>query len=481
MKRLIALLSLALAAMLALGGIANAAEGKTFRIAMASDPESLDPHMQLSGPILAYSHWVFDPLVRWTPDMKFEPRLAEKWEQINPTTMRFHLRKGVKFHSGNPFTAKDVAWTLDRLKKSPDFKGLFIKFAEPKVIDDNTIDIITTEPYGLVMNLATYIFPMDSKFYTGTDAKGQPKDAIVKSGYSFANDNASGTGPYSVAEREQGVKLILKANKGYWGKRGNVDTIELTPIKNEATRVAAILKGDVDFISPVPVQDYDQLSKNADVELITMPSARIITIQLNQKKFPQFADKRVREAIIAATDTAGIVAKVMKGYTTTTQQQAPKGFAGYIADLKPRYNLDNAKKLMKDAGFEKGFEVSMIAPNNRYVNDEKIAQAFVSMMARINIKVNLKTMPKAQYWDQFDAQVADIQMIGWHPDTEDTANYSEYLLMTPNKDTGMGQYNSGNYANPKFDALIDAANRETDPAKRDALLKAWKRVKGPVL
>lgn len=362
MKRLIALLSLALAAMLALGGIANAAEGKTFRIAMASDPESLDPHMQLSGPILAYSHWVFDPLVRWTPDMKFEPRLAEKWEQINPTTMRFHLRKGVKFHSGNPFTAKDVAWTLDRLKKSPDFKGLFIKFAEPKVIDDNTIDIITTEPYGLVMNLATYIFPMDSKFYTGTDAKGQPKDAIVKSGYSFANDNASGTGPYSVAEREQGVKLILKANKGYWGKRGNVDTIELTPIKNEATRVAAILKGDVDFISPVPVQDYDQLSKNADVELITMPSARIITIQLNQKKFPQFADKRVREAIIAATDTAGIVAKVMKGYTTTTQQQAPKGFAGYIADLKPRYNLDNAKKLMKDAGFEKGFEVSMIAP-----------------------------------------------------------------------------------------------------------------------
>ncbi|ABM29810.1 ABC transporter substrate-binding protein [Nitratidesulfovibrio vulgaris] len=471
MKRLIALLSLALAAMLALGGIANAAEGKTFRIAMASDPESLDPHMQLSGPILAYSHWVFDPLVRWTPDMKFEARLAEKWEQINPTTMRFHLRKGVKFHSGNPFTAKDVAWTLDRLKKSPDFKGLFIKFAEPKVIDDNTIDIITTEPYGLVMNLATYIFPMDSKFYTGTDAKGQPKDAIVKSGYSFANDNASGTGPYSVAEREQGVKLILKANKGYWGKRGNVDTIELTPIKNEATRVAAILKGDVDFISPVPVQDYDQLSKNADVELITMPSARIITIQLNQKKFPQFADKRVREAIIAATDTAGIVAKVMKGYTTTTQQQAPKGFAGYIADLKPRYNLDNAKKLMKDAGFEKGFEVSMIAPNNRYVNDEKIAQAFVSMMARINIKVNLKTMPKAQYWDQFDAQVADIQMIGWHPDTEDTANYSEYLLMTPNKDTGMGQYNSGNYANPKFDALIDAANRETDPAKRDALLK----------
>lgn len=477
MKRSFLFLSLLMAAMLAFGGLAHAAEGgKTFRIAMASDPESLDPHMQLSGPILAYSHWVFDPLVRWTPDMKFEPRLAEKWEQVNPTTVRFHLRKGVKFHSGNPMTAKDVAWTIDRLKKSQDFKGLFVKFAEPKVIDDNTIDIITTEPYGLVMNLATYIFPMDSKFYAGKDDKGQDKDAVVKNGYSFANDHASGTGPFAVESREHGVKLVLKANKAYWGKHGNVDTIELTPIKNEATRVAAILKGDVDFISPVPVQDYDQLAKNNDVELITMASARIITLQMNQKRMPALANPKVRQALIAATDQAGIVAKVMKGYTTITLQQAPKGFAGYVSDLKPRFDVEKAKKLMKEAGYENGFELTMIAPNNRYVNDEKIAQAFVSMMAKINVKVNLKTMPKAQYWGEFDNQVADIQMIGWHPDTEDTANYSEYLLMTRNAEKGLGEYNSGNYNNPEFDALIEAANREIDPVKRDALLQKSERI-----
>ncbi|WP_353118393.1 ABC transporter substrate-binding protein [Nitratidesulfovibrio sp.] len=471
MKRTIVLLLMMLAAVLAFGPKAEAAEGKTFRVGISSDPESLDPHMQLSGPMLAYSHWVFDPLVRWTQDMKFEPRLAEKWEQINPTTVRFFLRKGVKFHSGNPFTAADVAWTVKRLKEAPDFKGLYVKFAEPKVVDDHTIDIITTEPYGLVMNLATYIFPMDSKFYTGTDAAGQPKGAVVKNGPSFANENASGTGPFMVAQREHGVKLLLKANPNYWTKRGNVDTIELTPIKNEATRVAAILKGDVDFITPVPVQDYDQLAKNPDVELITMASTRIITFQLNGKRNPALANPKVREAIIAATDHAGIVAKIMKGYTVVTHQQAPKGYPGYIADLKPRFDLAKAQKLMKEAGYEKGLELTMIAPNNRYVNDEKVAQAFVSMMAKIGIKVNLKTMPKAQYWDEYDAQVADIQMIGWHPDTEDTANYGEYLLMCINKDTGMGQYNSGNYCNKKYDALIEEANRTTDPKKRDAVLQ----------
>jgi len=468
---------LLLLAMLAFASVVSAAEDtKVLRVAVASDPVSLDPQMQLSAPIIAYAHWVFDPLVRWTQDMKFEPRLAEKWEQIDPKTMRFHLRKDVKFHSGNPFTAKDVAWTLKRLKSSPDFKGLFIKFADAKVIDDYTIDIITTEPYALVMNLATYIFPMDSVFYSGTDEKGMDKGVIKKVGYSFANDNTSGTGPYSVLEREHGIRLVLQANKNYWGKKGNVDRLEIIPIKTEATRIAAILKGDVDFIYPVPVQDYAQLGKNPEIELITMPSTRIITMQFNQKRRAELANPKVREALIAATNTEGIVAKVMKGYTTTTQQQANEKYPGYDAALVPRYNLDHAKKLMKEAGYEKGLEFTMIAPNNRYVNDEKIAQAFVSMMAKINVKINLKTMPKAQYWTQFDAQVADIQMLGWHPDTEDTANYSEYLLVTPNKKTGLGQYNSGNYSNAEFDALIAAANREVDLDKRNQLLKKAEKI-----
>ncbi len=474
MKKLfIAFLVLVVA--LSFGTVASA---KTLKVAMDADPVSLDPHVQLSGGMLQYSHICFDPLVRWTKDMKFEPRLATKWERIDDLTMRFYLRKGVKFHSGNTFTAKDVNWTIERLKISQDFKGLFEPFVGAKVIDDYTVDIITKKPYALLLNMATYIFPMDSEFYTGTDEKGQPKDAIVKIGPSFALTNESGTGPYRVTYREQGVKNVFTRFPEYWDKMspGNADEFILTPIKNDATRVAALLSGDVDFIMPVPPQDYARIEKDKNSKLIAMSGSRIITVQLNQKRRPELANEKVRQAIVYATNNKGIVEKIMKGTATVAAQQAPRGFAGYKASLVPRYDLKKAKQLMKEAGYENGFECTMIAPNNRYVNDEKIAEAFASMLAKINIKVNLKTMPKAQYWDQFDAQVADMQLIGWHPDTEDSANYSEFLVMCPNKETGYGQYNSGNYCNPRVDELVLASQTETDLKKRSEILQEVEQI-----
>jgi peptide/nickel transport system substrate-binding protein len=413
----------------------HAAEGKVLKLAMDADPVTLDPQMQLSGGMLQYSHMVFDPLVRWSKEMDIEPRLAESWEQVDPKTMRFHLRKGVKFHSGNDFTAKDVVFTLDRLKKSTDFKGLYEPFEKAVAVDDYTVDLVTKEPYGLVLAMSTYIFPMDSAFYSGNDETGQPKDAIVKIGPSFALNHESGTGPFKVTEREQGVKLVMDRFPEYWDKKspGNVSQIIFTPIKEDATRVAALLSGDVDFIQPVPPQDLKRIADDPNIDLVTMPGTRIITLQLNQKRREEFKNKKVREAIVYAINNPGIVKTIMKGDAVAAGQQGPKGYAGYDPALTPRYDLEKAKKLMKEAGYEKGFEVTMIAPNNRYVNDEKVAEAVVGMLAKIGIKVNLKTMPKAQYWDEFSAEVADIEMIGWHSDTEDSANFSEYLLMCPNK------------------------------------------------
>ncbi len=453
-------------------------QAKTLKLAMDADPVSLDPQVQLSGGMLQYSHMVFDPLIRWTQDMEFEPRLATKWERLNETTVRFHLRKGVTFHTGNPFTAKDVVWTVKRLKRSQDFKGLFEPFVGAEAVDSHTVDLITKKPYPLLLNMATYIFPMDSKYYTGTDEEGKPKDAIVKTGYSFANTNESGTGKYMVTERQQGVRVVFEEYEDYWDTEspGNVDEIIFTPIKKDATRVAALLSGDVDFIMPVPPQDYSRISKTDGVKLATLPGSRIITFQLNQERRPEFQNQKVRQAIVHAINNEGIAEKIMKGRATAAGQQAPEGYLGYVEDLEPRYDLDRAKELMAEAGYADGFECSMIAPNNRYVNDEKIAEAAVSMLGRINIKVNLNTMPKAQYWDKFDAQVADIQMIGWHPDTEDSANYTEFLLMCPNKETGYGQYNSGNYCNPRVDELIMACQSETDVEKRTQMLKDVERI-----
>jgi len=460
---------LTLLLVLALSGLAQA---KTLKLAMDADPVSLDPHMQLSGGMLQYSHMVFDPLVRWTKETTIEGRLADKWERLDDKTVRFHLKKGVKFHSGNELTADDVVWTVNRLKESVDFKGIFEQFNSPLKVDKYTVDIVTKVPYPLLVSTATYIFPMDSKFYSGKDDKGMDKAAINKTGYSFANDK------YMVSERQQGVKVVFEAFPGYWDKQspGNVDKIILTPIKNDATRVAALLSGDVDFIMPVPPQDMDRIEKSDSVKLVTMSGTRIITLQLNQNRVEAFKNPKVRQAIVYAINNAGIAEKLMKGRATVGAQNSPKGYAGHNPDLTPRYDLKKAKQLMKEAGYENGFEVSMVAPNNRYVNDEKIAEAAASMLGKIGIKVNLKTMPKAQYWDQFDLQVADIQMIGWHSDTEDTGNFFEFLLMCPNKETGYGQYNSGNYCNQEVDSLALKVQAETDEVKRTAMLQKMEKI-----
>ena len=159
--------------------LAATAQGKTLRMAYDADPVSLDPHEQLSGGTLQLSHMLFDPLVRWNQDLSFDPRLAKKWERVDDKTVRFFLREGVKFHSGNEMTALDVRWTFERLKRSPDFKGIFAPFDAMNVVNKYTVDIVTKEPYPLVLHTATYIFPMDRKFYDGYDGKGQGRHLVA--------------------------------------------------------------------------------------------------------------------------------------------------------------------------------------------------------------------------------------------------------------------------------------------------------------
>ncbi len=454
------------------------AQANTLRLAYDADPVSLDIHEQLSGGTLQLSHMVCDPLIRWNQELGFDPRVAESWERIDETTVRFKLRQGVKFHSGREMTAKDVVFTFNRLKRSEDFKGIFVNFVSAGAVDDYTVDLVTDGPYPLVEHTATYIFPLDSEFYSGNDERGRNKSDIVKHGDSFASTNLSCTGPFTVTSREQGVRVVFDRFADYWDKAspGNVQQIIFTPIKEDPTRVAALLAGDIDFAAPIPPTDLDRVSKTDGVDLVTMSGTRIITFQLNQKRQPAFADVRVRQAIVHAVNNEGIVQKIMKNFGTAAAQQSPKGYLGYNESLQPRFDLQRAKILMEEAGYADGFEVTMMAPNNRYVNDAKIAEAVAGMLAKINIRVDLTTMPKAQYWPKFDERAADIMMIGWHSDTEDSANFSEFLTMTPDPETGYGQYNSGNYSNAEVDRLVLASAKETDHAKRAAMLQEVEKI-----
>jgi peptide/nickel transport system substrate-binding protein len=375
-------------------------------------------------------------------------------------------------------TAKDVQFTFDRLKQSEDFKGIFVNFTGVNIIDDHTVDIVTDGPYPLVEHTATYIFPLDSEFYSGTDERGKDKGEIVKHGDSFASSNISCTGPFTVTSREQGVKVVFDRFADYWDtdSPGNVSQIVFTPIKEAPTRVAALLAGDIDFAAPIPPTDLERISATEGVDLVTMSGTRIITFQLNQKRQPALADARVRLAIVNAINNEGIVERIMKNFGTAAAQQSPKGYLGYNESLTPRYDLEKAKALMAEAGYADGLEVTMMAPNNRYVNDAKIAEAVAGMLAKINIRVDLTTMPKAQYWPKFDERAADIMMIGWHSDTEDSANFSEFLTMTPDEETGYGQYNSGNFSNAEVDKLVLESAKETDLAKRAEMLQKVEQI-----
>ncbi|MCG6201414.1 ABC transporter substrate-binding protein [Psychromonas antarctica] len=305
-----------LAVTLLAAGLAFNAAAADITVAYDADPVSLDPHEQLSGGTMQMSHMLFDPLIRFTKEFDFEARLAEKWQRIDDTTFRFYLRKGVKFHSGNMLTADDVIWTFNRLKVSADFKGVFAPYEKMVKIDDYTVEIKSTEPYPLVLQTATYIFPMDSKFYSG-EIDGKDKAAIVKHGGSFASTHVSGTGPFIVTSREQGIKVVFERFADYWDTNspGNVDKLTLVPIKENATRLAALLSGDVDMIYPVAPNDQKRVKQTKNVKLTTVAGTRIITFQMNQNSNPALKDVRVRQAIVYAINNEGIVKKIV-----TTQQ-----------------------------------------------------------------------------------------------------------------------------------------------------------------
>lgn len=449
------------------------ASAETLRIGYSADPETLDIHEQLSGGMLRFSHLAFDPLVRWTKDFQFEPRLATEWEQIDDTHLRLTLREGVTFHSGNEFTAQDVVWTIERLQESPDYRAIFEPIASVDAVDDYTVEITTNEPYPILLNIATYIFPMDSEFYSGETDGGKAKAEIVKAGDSYASRNASGTGPFMVTDRRQGVRVDFKRFEDYWDteSEGNVSEIILTPISENASRVAALLSGGVDFIDAVPPNDLDRVRETEGVNLVEVPGTRIIGFQLNEDRVEAFQDVRVRQAVDLAINQEGIADRLMRGFATPAGQLSAEGYAGYNPDLVPRYDIERAQELMSEAGYEDGFTVDMIAPNNRYVNDAQIAQAVANMLSQINISVNLRTMPLAQYWPEYDERGSDMAMVGWHSDTEDTANLFQYLTFCNDEETGAGQYNYGNYCNEEIDALVTEADSETDLEKRAEMLQ----------
>ncbi|WP_076998334.1 ABC transporter substrate-binding protein [Variovorax sp. KK3] len=455
---------------------------KTFKWSSASDIPTLDVHSQNNALGNGVHAAVYDSLVYYnSKTFKPEPQLASSWKNLSPTQVRFTLRSGVKFSDGSALVAEDVVYSLMRAMTKTSNYAVYAQGIDKVVkVDDNTIDIILKGPNPVLLNQLTELRIM-SKAWAEKNKSVEPKD-IKTPEESYAHRNAMGTGPYMVKEWQPDQRLVMVKNPHHWGKdESNVTEIIYTPIKQEATRAAALLSGEVDFVLDPSPQDLGRLRQSGNLKVVDGIENRTIFFGMDQfrdelpgsnvKGKNPLKDQRVRKALYQSIDSASLNRVTMRGLAQATGALVAPQVNGWTEAVHKRhpYDPEAAKKLLADAGYPSGFEVDFACPNNRYINDEEICQAVTAMWARVGVKAKLRTLPLVTYFPMIQRFEASIYMLGWGVPTFD-ALYSLQSLTRSVGSGGDGNYNVGRYSNPKMDQIVDRVKTETDIPVRDRLL-----------
>ena len=457
------------------------AEAKTFRIADQGDALSMDPHSLNESLQLSFTGNIYEPLVAHDKKLGLVPGLATKWTQVNPTTWRFELRRGVTFHDGTPFTADDVLFSFARAAADgSDMKSYTNEIAQVRKVDADTVEIVTKSPFPILPDVISLVYMMSKKWCEENRAE-RPVDKR-KGVENAASFKANGTGPFRLRSRDPGVRTVLARNLNYWDKvETNIDEVVFTPIGADATRVAALISGEIDFMQPVPVQDVARLKQNPNLNIMQGPELRTIFLGMDQarnellfsnvKGKNPFKDVRVRRAFFQAIDIEAIKTRIMRGAATPTALMVAPGIKGFPPELNKRlpYDPEASKKLLAEAGYPNGFEVKMNCPNDRYVNDGEICQAVAGMLARVGVKVNLEAETKGTYFPKILSRNTSFYLLGWTPATYDSHNVLNAILGTPDP-SGRGQFNLGGYSNARVDELTKLVQSETDQTKRNAMI-----------
>jgi peptide/nickel transport system substrate-binding protein len=473
------------------------AEAAPFRFAGQQDVATMDPYMVDETFTTNFLAAIYEPLVRRGRALEIEPGLAARWEQMEPNRWRFHLRPDVTFTDGTRFTSGDVVFSLERARKpGSNMVNRVANIAAVAATDPLTVEITTrgADPTLLANLSAVLIMPKTWAEVHGAADPISLKD--VKETY--AAQHAIGTGPFILTTREAGTRTVLQANPGWWDNlQHNLDTVTYTPILSNATRVAALLSGEVDMIDPVPLQDQVRVKGAPDLMLMAGPELRVVFLGMDQfrpellysdvKGKNPFKDIRVRQAFYDAIDVWAIKDRVMAGQSQPVAQIAASGIVGYDADLPPHAHadIDAARKLMAEAGYADGFKLDMNCPAGRYVNDERICQSVASMLARINVKLNVVTQPPALFFGRTAKRDTSFYMLGTTPPTYDAYSTVFGLMVCPadllNGRPGLvpggGAFNASGYCDPETDQLTAAAASEFDTAKRNKdFAQIWRRL-----
>ena len=463
------------------------AQAQTLRWSSQGDPQTMDPHSQNEGLTNAMNGQVYERLTRRDKSLNIVPGLATSWQQVSPTVWRFKLRPGVKFQDGTALTADDVVFSVLR-GQSPtsQMNNYAAGVGEPRKIDESTIEFHLKAPNPIFLQHLDTLWIM-SKAWCETHKVVRPLDFKNKE-ETHAAQHAMGTGPYMLVSRAPGVKTVYKRNPTWWDRHeGNVQEVVFTPIGNDATRLAALVSGEIDFVLDPAPRDIARLRNTAGVKIIDGPENRVVFIGMDQardellysslKGRNPFKDIRVRRALYQAIDIETLKIKLMNGMSVPTGglMPSPLGtFGDPEFEKRAPHDMAAARKLMADAGYADGFEVTLDCPNNRYVNDEEICIALAGMWAQLKVKVRVNAMPRATYFPKLEKLDTSLYMLGWGGAVTD-AETTMTPVMRNRAEKGVGFYNYGNHRNDKFDALAAQSSTEAEPKKREELIKAAMR------
>jgi peptide/nickel transport system substrate-binding protein len=448
------------------------------RIGLSADVTTLDPHFVAAQPNLTVQMHVFDGLVRIDERARVVPGIATSWSTPDPLTWELKLRPGVKFHDGSELTAEDIVFSLERpltIKGSPGGFAAYVRMITAKqIVDKHTLRLKTASPYGPLLEDLAHVLIVSKR--VAQNASGEDFDS---------GKAAIGTGPFKLTKFARGDRVTLARHDAYWGGAAPWEAVTLRIVPNDPTRTAALLSGDLDAIENVPSADLARLRKSTGHRLAQTTSWRTILLHLDQHRASPpgvtdkagkplaanpFKDVRVRQALSKAVNRAAIAERVMDGLALPASTVVSPSVLGHDPAVKPEhYDPEGAKKLLAEAGYPNGFTMTLATPNNRYINDEQVAQACAQMFSRIGIVTKVDAMPLAAYLGKARGQEFGVALVGWGSLGADLALRS--LAATHDPEKGRGAWNWARYSNPELDKLLDRSLGTVDARKRELVAR----------
>jgi peptide/nickel transport system substrate-binding protein len=433
-------------------------------IALESDPSTMDAHYVIDSTSASIMEHMVEPLLDVTPKGEIVPKLAERWEaSADATEFTLKLKKGIKFHDGQPFNAEAVKVNFDRRvdpKAGTKFYFLVAQIESVSVVDEYTVRIKTKVPFAPLLSLLTY------------PTNGIQSPAALKRSWDKPLIMPIGTGPFIFKEWVPGNRLVMVRNDNYWGMNPTLSEVTFRVIPDDASRVAALEKGEVHVAVQIPPSNIPRLKANPKIKLITTPSAKTIYMGFNCSKEP-FTDKRIRQALNYAVNKEAIVEHVLGGAGRVSDAPISPGILGYAPIKTYEYSVEKAKALLAEAGFAEGFETTLHIPAGRYYEDVAVASAVADDLQKVGVKAEIKRMD----WDTYvpfifrDNEVAEhkLYLLGWGTVTGD-ADYGLYALFHSGEWPRKGM-NVSFFKNERVDQLLDAARATANLGDRKKLYK----------